>query len=87
MFCIRRREVAAHREWMIRAFALGLAVTTMRPMVATLTALTGLPFSEILGISFWLAFSLHLVLAECWINFTRMERIPVSATASAQQGA
>lgn len=87
VFRIRRREVAAHREWMIRAFALGLAVTTMRPMVAILTALTGLPFSEILGISFWLAFSLHMVLAECWINFARMERKPASATASAQQGA
>jgi uncharacterized membrane protein len=87
VFRIRRREVAAHREWMIRAFALGLAVTAMRPMMAILIALTGLPFSEILGISFWLAFSLHLVLAECWINFTRMERTPVHTTASAQQGA
>jgi uncharacterized membrane protein len=84
VFRIHRREVAAHREWMIRAFALGLAVTTMRPMVGVLTALTGLPFSEILGISFWLAFSLHMVVAECWISFTRMERNPVSATASAQ---
>lgn len=74
-FRILRREVAAHREWMIRAFALGLAVTTMRPMVAILTAVTGLPFSEALGISFWLAFSLHLVLAEVWVNLTRTERI------------
>ncbi|WP_158290269.1 DUF2306 domain-containing protein [Ramlibacter sp. WS9] len=82
VFRIRRREVAAHREWMIRAFALGLAVTTMRPMVGILTALAGLPFSEALGISFWLAFSLHLVLAECWISFTRTERNPVSATVS-----
>jgi uncharacterized membrane protein len=72
VFRIRRLEVAAHREWMIRAFALGLAVTTMRPMVAILTALTGAPFSEGLGISFWLAFSLHLVLAEYWIGFTRV---------------
>lgn len=84
---IRRREVAAHRDWMIRAFALGLAVTTMRPMVGILTALTGLPFSEILGISFWLAFSLHVVVAECWISFTRMEQNSISATASVQQGA
>lgn len=71
VFQIRRRQVAAHREWMIRAFALGLAVTTMRPMIGILIALTGLPFSEILGISFWLAFSSHLVLAEWWINVTR----------------
>jgi uncharacterized membrane protein len=81
VFRIRRREVAAHREWMIRAFALGLAVTTMRPIAAILMAVTGLPLSEILGISFWLAFSLHLVLAECWIKFTRVERKPVNAGA------
>jgi hypothetical protein len=84
-FHILRHEVAAHREWMIRAFALGLAVTTMRPMVGILTTFTGLPFSEILGISFWLAFSLHLVLAEVWVNVTRTDRMPVNV--NAQQGA
>jgi len=77
VFRIRRREVAAHREWMIRAFALGLAVTTMRPMVGAITALAGLSFAESLGIAFWLAFSLHLVLAEAWINFTRIGRARV----------
>jgi len=30
---IRRREVALHREWMIRAFSIGLAVATIRPIV------------------------------------------------------
>ena len=80
VFHIRRHKVAAHREWMIRAFALGLAVVTMRPMVGIFTALTGMSFSEALGISFWLAFSLHLVLAEFWVNITRV-------TASAQRGA
>ena len=30
---IRRRKVAQHREWMIRAFAIGLAVATIRPIV------------------------------------------------------
>src|SRR5437773_4147802 len=36
--CIRRREVARHREWMIRAFALGLAVATVRPIVGVFFA-------------------------------------------------
>jgi uncharacterized membrane protein len=30
---IRRREVALHRKWMIRAFSIGLAVATIRPIV------------------------------------------------------
>jgi uncharacterized membrane protein len=87
VFRIRQRKIAAHREWMIRAFALGLAVTSMRPTVAILIALGGLSFAEALGIAFWLGFSLHMVLAECWINFTRMERNRAGAGASAQHGA
>lgn len=76
IFRIRRREVSAHREWMIRAFSLGLAVTTMRPIVAILLAATGLSFSEILGISFWLGFTLHLIIAELWVNITRVKQAP-----------
>jgi len=87
VFRIRRREISAHREWMIRAFALGLAITTMRPMVAVLIALTDLPFPEILGVSFWLAFSLHLVIAELWVNITRRDQTLVNATTSAQRDA
>jgi len=30
---IRRREVVLHREWMIRAFSIGLAIATIRPIV------------------------------------------------------
>ncbi len=87
LFRILQREVAAHREWMIRAFALGLSITTMRPMMGLLIAVTGLPFPEILGISFWLAFSLHLIVAELWVNVTRTGRKPVDAIANDQQGA
>lgn len=68
---IRRREVAAHREWMIRAFAVGLGVATMRPVVALFFAFTDLGLREVLGIAFWLALGLHLLVAEVWINHTR----------------
>jgi uncharacterized membrane protein len=87
VFRIRRSEVSAHREWMIRAFALGLAVTTMRPIAAILLALTDMSFSEILGISFWLGFSLHLIVAELWVNITRTKQTFGSATEKVQQGA
>lgn len=77
IYQIRRRKVASHREWMIRAFALGLTVATIRPIVIILSVLTGHPLignlsSEILGMSFWLVFSLHLVIAELWIRLTRV---------------
>src|SRR3989442_1064470 len=31
---VRRGDVARHREWMLRAFAVGLAIATIRPIIA-----------------------------------------------------
>jgi uncharacterized membrane protein len=72
--CIRRRRVALHREWMIRAFSLGLAIATIRPIVGAFFAtqrFTGLTPPEFFGIAFWLGFTMHLIAAEAWINHTR----------------
>jgi uncharacterized membrane protein len=68
---VLRRQIAAHREWMIRAFSLGLAVATMRPLLGILMASTGWSFKELLGLAFWLAFSLHLIVAQLWIAASR----------------
>ena len=71
---IRRREIARHREWMIRAYAIGLAVATVRPIVGVFFAtsrLTHLTPQEFFGTAFWLGFTLHLIAAEAWINYTR----------------
>jgi uncharacterized membrane protein len=70
---IRRREVALHREWMIRAFSIGLAVAAIRPIVGVFFAtspLTGLTPREFFGIAFWIGFVLHLMAAEAWIHTT-----------------
>jgi uncharacterized membrane protein len=76
--CIRRRHVALHREWMIRAFSLGLAVATVRPIVGAFFAtrgLTRLTPPEFFGIAFWLGFTMHLIAAEAWINHTRVRQL------------
>jgi hypothetical protein len=70
---IRRREVARHREWMIRAFSIGLAVATIRPIVGLLFApslFSGLTPYEFFGTAFWIGFVLHLIAAEAWIRAT-----------------
>jgi uncharacterized membrane protein len=72
---VRRREIVQHREWMIRAFAIGLAVATMRPIVGVFFAtsrLTRLTPQEFFGTAFWLGFTLHLIAAEVWIHYTRL---------------
>lgn len=77
LLCIRRGQVTLHREWMIRAFSLGLAVATVRPIVGAFVAtrrLTGLTPADFFGIAFWLGFTLHLIAAEAWIRHTRVRQ-------------
>src|SRR5260370_38533924 len=61
---IRKREVALHREWMIRAFSVGLAVATIRPIIGLIFATSRfsdfMPY-EFFGIAFCIAFVVHLV--------------------------
>jgi hypothetical protein len=71
---ILRREIALHREWMIRAFSIGLAVATIRPIIGIFFAtsrVSGLTPSEFFGPAFWIGFTLHLIAAEAWIRWTR----------------
>lgn len=68
---IRRGDSARHREWMLRAFAIGLAIATIRPIVALFFVLSDLSPREFFGIAFWLGFSSHLIAAELWIQHTR----------------
>lgn len=68
---IKRRQVALHREWMIRAFAIGLAVATMRPLAGLWMALADRPLEDVLGGVFWVAFVLHALVAEAWIRRSR----------------
>jgi hypothetical protein len=78
---IRARRPALHREWMIRAFAIGLAVATIRPIVGVFFAtsrLTHLTPHDFFGTAFWLGFTMHLIAAEAWINYTR-PRLPARA--------
>jgi len=68
---IRRKEVSGHREWMIRVFAIGLAVATIRGVVALAQLFTGLTMEEVFGASFWIGLSLNAAVAEWWIRQTR----------------
>jgi hypothetical protein len=71
---VKSREIAQHREWMIRAFAIGLAVATIRPIIGLFFAtsrVSGLTPDAFFGIAFWIGFVLHLIAAELWIQWTR----------------
>lgn len=77
---IRRREVPRHRRWMIRAFAVGVGVGTIRIWVGLFTAVTigrsggpdelTLPEQTTFGLAFWLALSMHVAIGEWWLTQT-----------------
>ncbi|HEU4322565.1 MAG TPA: DUF2306 domain-containing protein [Roseiflexaceae bacterium] len=75
---ILRREVAQHRVWMIRAFATGLAVATIRPIIGLFfatSALSGLTPDSFFGPAFWIGFVLNTLVAELWIQRTGLQRM------------
>jgi uncharacterized membrane protein len=68
---IRRGKVTLHREWMIRAFAIGPAVATIRPIVGIFFAtsrLTHIGPHEFFGTAFWLGFTVQTMAAEAYIR-------------------
>ena len=72
---IRAGQIALHREWMIRAFAIGLSIATMRLLFVPALIIVGNPTHsqiETLSIaSFTVAFCLHTAFAEYWIRRSR----------------
>jgi uncharacterized membrane protein len=71
---IRRRQVARHREWMIRAFAVAIGISTVRVVDGLLDvalAPAGLRADHLFVISIWTGWMLTFGAAEVWIRRTR----------------
>ncbi len=72
---IRRKQVAQHREWMIRAFAIALGISTVRVISAVFDlALTPMGFrpQELFVLSLWVGWTVSLGAGEFWIRYTRV---------------
>jgi uncharacterized membrane protein len=73
---VRAGRVSLHREWMIRAFAVGLAIATSRliffpTLLITMTDPTDRRFGTLLAVALAVAFVLHVCVAELWVRATR----------------
>jgi uncharacterized membrane protein YozB (DUF420 family) len=64
---IRRKDVTAHRRWMIRAFAIGLGVASIRLWVGHFAATGWLSFVDSFAPAFWLGLGAHAIAAELWL--------------------
>ncbi len=78
---IRQRRIGLHRGLgrmlaicaaISGLFALAMGVASIRVFVGLFTALSDLGVEEVFGASFWLGFSVNLLVAEVWINHTRV---------------
>jgi hypothetical protein len=87
---VRAGRVALHREWMIRAFAIALAIATQRlifiPSLFVVVDPTGGQIVT-LSIAAWsAALVVHSSLAEVWIRLTRKRRVPKASGTRAAHG-
>jgi hypothetical protein len=73
-------QVMLHREWMIRAFALTLAVSTVRLIEIPALIIAGTqPLQIIYVIANITAFTSHAIVADLWIRATRRKRFAAGA--------
>lgn len=82
----RARNFRVHREWMIRAFAVGMAVAFFRFALEDVLPRMGVEdFTVRWNIVSWSSFPILLLVAEFWIRVTRPRKAVVpAATAGAE---
>jgi uncharacterized membrane protein len=84
---IRAGRVALHREWMIRAFAIALAIPTRRLIFVPSLLVPGVADptdgrTVALSLAAWAAaLVVHSTLAEAWIRLTRKRGLPKASRA------
>ena len=72
IIAVRRGDLARHREWMIRFFAIGVGIVVIRLVGPVIIWLLNPPtFRDIIGWTFWAGWLVSLTVAEVWIRSTR----------------
>ncbi|HEX9878193.1 MAG TPA: DUF2306 domain-containing protein [Gammaproteobacteria bacterium] len=83
---IRRHDVARHREWMIRAFAIAIGISTIRIVGGVFDFVltpAGYRSQEVFVLAFWTGWLITLATAELWIRYTRQHSRSLAAAPSA----
>jgi uncharacterized membrane protein YozB (DUF420 family) len=65
---IKGGDVTRHRRWMIRAFAIGVGVGTIRIWIGVFQGFGLLSLERSFGVAFWLSFVLHALVAEVYLS-------------------
>jgi len=83
---IRARDVASHRRWMVRNFALTFAAVTLRLWLPA-SIVAGFPFELAYPVIAWLCWLPNLVAAELLFNRTQVPSIERPATGNSASSA
>jgi uncharacterized membrane protein len=67
-FAIRAGNIALHRQWMIRSYALTLAAVTLRIQLPLYQGALGMSFDEAYAIVAWFCWIPNLIIAEWFFN-------------------
>jgi uncharacterized membrane protein len=81
---IRAKDIATHREWMMRSFALAFAAVTLRIYLGVLQAL-GFSFSEAYPVTAWLSWVPNLLLVEWWLLKPSRAKVSTAAKVAVHQ--
>lgn len=84
---VRQRDIAGHRRWMIRAFAVATGIATIRlwtgVFIALDHAMTGAepngPVADTFGLAFWLGLTTNVAIGEWWLRRTTVRRASVTS--------
>jgi uncharacterized membrane protein len=81
---IRNRRIALHREWMIRAFAIAIGISTVRVFGMAFDVLLtplGVPPPGVFVLALWTGWTVTLAVGELWIRYTRPYGLSLSSPA------
>jgi len=65
---IRRGDAVRHRRWMIRAFAIGIGIGTIRLWIGFFMGAGLMSLHDSFAIAFWLSFTMHAAAGEAWLR-------------------
>lgn len=66
-------NVQKHREWMIRGFSMMMGISGTRVWFYLFLKMTDVPSTTYFSSIFWLGLGVNLLIAEIWINMTRLQ--------------
>ena len=69
-------DVASHRRWMMRNYALTFGAVTLRIQLGLLTGPLGFAFAQAYPLVAWLAWVPNLIVVEWWLLQRKPQRTP-----------